>query len=389
MGTTRNRNRSLPMPPGSAVLQNASGTTISSTASSGSLLIESMTDVIGDSIPPPDHPWDHTILSYELQALTGPATFGLPTSRKVIYTNYARSAGLFGSHLSTGVPAISAQDYNTVASRSNPSRPSITPLSLIQDVVDLPRMLRDTGRLIRKPRKLMSQREIASANLMAQFGWMPLIRDIQDILDFGSTVDKRAAELRKLYDRGWIGRTIKLDHGSNSDSSTSDVNMGYSGITGVPPITSAWSRETNVRKWGSARWKLTTKPPFRPSDAAVLAQARELAAGLTPEGLIKGAWDVLPWTWLLDWFTKTGEFMLSYSNTIPAQLVSCCVMQETQTVYSYLRTDSQPAVGAEGYIRNTTQIRRVSVPTLINVSFPHIRGNDLSILGSLFIQRIK
>ncbi|DAD52010.1 TPA_asm: maturation protein, partial [ssRNA phage Gerhypos.4_43] len=388
-GVGRTRTRSLGTSAGTAVSHTKSGTVIDSRAGDGVYYTQTMHDIHGDPKPYPDHAMDTDLKRYDITPLNGDATTSNPTSWVTTYTNYVSNISYPLTHQSTNVSAISSADANLAAARSNPSRASLVPLTLLQDVVDLPKMIRDVGRTFKKPRSLMSAKELASHNLAAQFGWLPLIKDVQDLLDFGHTVHKRAGELRKLYDRGWIGRTIQLDHDSIRSHSSSDARLDL-GTSGVPHITVSYDTITSVSKWASVRWKLTTAPPYNPSDAEVLKQARRLASGLTPEGLAAGVWEVLPWTWLTDWFTHTGDYIRSNSNTIPATLTSCCVMKKSTTSRIYTRTDSTSSVtGGGGTVTIEAFDRQLKSPSLSTARFPHLSGKSLSILGSLFIQRAK
>jgi len=373
---------------GGYVWKSKTGSVLGTGTSSGLQSDGFMNDTIGDPPPPPDHPMNSSRYIDEVDGVTGFTVGPAPNLYRVEFNNYHVSGSTSKSHISHGLTANST-DYAAIAARTNPSRPGITPLTLLQDVKDLPRMIRDTGRLLRKPRKLMSAKELANANLMAQFGWLPLIRDVQDLMDLGSKIDKRHKELSKLYDRGWIGRTIELDKAHRVGQSSTDITIGPSGSGRLSP-SHKWVKTTDARKWGSSRWKLSYRPPHKPTDAQTLAMARRLTYGLTVEGLAKGAWDVLPWTWLLDWFTNTGDFLVSHSNTIPATLSSCCVMLEVNSTIVYTRTDPYTDVqGGEGTAKYSTKLRNVGHPTLLNASFPNISVNDLSILGSLFAQRLK
>jgi hypothetical protein len=366
-------------------------TLLGTTNSSGTAVKWNMTDVIGDPIPYPDHTMSLTKFEDYTIAFNGQRNRTISSGNRVVYSNFRSVLTTQLAHAAnaSSFDAVSS-DYNDVAAATNPSRPSITPLTLMQDVIDLPRMIRDSGRLLRTPRNLMNAKQLANANLLAQFGWLPLIGDLHAILDFGSTVQKRHGELAKLYDRGWIGRTVQLGTARFDDDSGKTPKLISTSQFGCEPSPSfRWSRTTHCRKWGSSRWKLSQRPPYRPSDAEVLAQAKRLASGMTVEGMARGLWEIMPWTWLLDWFTHTGGFIRSYSNTVPATLTSCCVMVEKRTESSFLRMDNTSVTGGEGTTSYISKSRGVGHPSLFNISLPNISANSMSILGSLFVQRLK
>jgi hypothetical protein len=283
-----------------------------------------------------------------------------------------------------------ATDAIVLASRTNPSRPGVTPLSLIQDLVELPKMLKDVGRLIRPPKRgkrfnPLSEKDLANQYLGAKFGWIPLIRDIQDLIDLQKHIHERSAELKRLYDSGGLKRTIKLGSYGNS---ASQLN--------VPLSTPAWMTHranihtsVTVKRWGSIRWKPTTLPSYYPADELRIKQAAALVSGMTYQGLMEGAWDVIPWTWLLGWFTNVREFATQHSNAIPATSGSSCIMtHRIQRRQFETTTLSSGLSGGDGFDVYERKERYVG-PGSLGANLPFINGSRLAILGALFVQRFK
>jgi hypothetical protein len=117
--------------------------------------------------------------------------------------------------------------------------------------------------------------------------------------------------------------------------------------------------------------------------------ATKAVSGLSVEGMAAGAWEVLPWSWLIDWFTNIGDFMLQNSNTIPASLAECCIMRKTVTVNRHIPFNLPAGVsGGEG-VQTLTNLSRIVGVAFPQAHLPFISAGRLSILGSLFIQRFK
>jgi len=291
-------------------------------------------------------------------------------------------------HLDIPHLALTINDYNAVLARTNPSRPMLTPLTTLQDLKDLPGMLKDTGRLLKQvgKGKGLSVKDIANQNLATQFGWLPLIDDVRKLLDLQTHIDRRSKELKRLYSAKGLKRRINLDTGS-----AEQVNprvLVHSGVTMASYKNVSYN--TRGRKWGTVRWKPLTHPPVADDTEARNKLARKLLLGLTQEGLYKGAWDVLPWTWLTDWFVNVGDFMLAHSNTVPAVASNVCIMLQQDTTIGFSRhADSTPwTTGGDGvaYYRTKNRYNGALAPL---ASIPFIGAGRLSILGSLFIQRFK
>jgi hypothetical protein len=294
----------------------------------------------------------------------------------------------FQSHGSVPNATISSTDYATVVARTNPSRPVVTPLTLIQDLVDIPRQLKDVGRLLKKGTKGLSAKDIANQNLGIQFGWLPLIQDVKDVLSLQSHIYRRVTELNRLYSSTGLKRRVTLDFGSAADSQKDIAVLAESAATVRCDI----DRFTSYTKWGTVRWIPDGPIPMHPSLMELNRQATKAVSGLSIEGLTQGTWDIIPWTWLIDWFVPIKTYMSQYSNTVPAHPQHVNVMSETVSQCTIRRsgtgTNNQFLTGLHGSTIFTTKTRGKTL--VINPSsVPFIGVQRLSILASLFIQRFK
>ncbi len=348
------------------------------------------TEICGDSVGRPV-----TDSSFELTRLDKSQCSGLiGTSRggpwEVHMDKYP--SGLYTSasfdHIATGAPPFTSRGATTLA-RTNPSRPNIVPFTIVQDLYDLPRMLRDVGKLIRTPRRLLSPKELANAHLGARFGWLPLINDVHTLLNVQQVIGSRAKELRRLYEGQGLRRKVTL--GSYSGNEHYRRWAMWSALW-TDVIYGDVSVYTKVREWGTVRWKPSSLPfpGWNPTDAELNQKARQLALGLTTEGVIKGAWDVLPWSWLVDWFTNASDYLSISSSTIPATPSALNTMRTTVTLGQHSLTSKLPGgVRDGGGLVTRTTLQRVPGVGFPTASLPTLDVSRLSILGSLFVQRFK
>jgi hypothetical protein len=282
---------------------------------------------------------------------------------------------------------VTSQDFATLKSRTNPSRPVVNPLTLIQDLVDIPRQLKDVGKLLRSPRKALNPREIANQNLAAQFGWLPLIDDAQKLLHLQDHIAKRVKEVHRLDSKSGLKRRIKLDSNTLVDE-LPNVPMATDFLAGN--IYAHFKRRQDTTKWGTIRWKPTSLPPYGSQDIERISQIRRVAQGLTVEGLFQGAWDLIPWTWVTDWFVDVGSYITSTSNTIPADASHVNVMQHI-TCYTDVTKGSSSSSHIppfNGKLIAESKARSANTAPFA-VRIPFIGLRRLSILGSLFAQRFK
>jgi len=270
--------------------------------------------------------------------------------------------------------------------RTNPSRPDLNPLLLLQDIVDIPAQLKDVGRLIKTPKKdLLTPKEVANQYLGASFGWLPLFKDVQDLFELQSHIHKRIMELQKLYSGKGLRRRLHL-----GEWHTESSNRVLFGGTNSCSFFGRESINSQTVRWGTVRWKPSViYSRSQPSDAEIINQAKRASIGLSVEGVLQGAWELIPWTWVLDWFTNVGHFALQYSNTVPASPTEACIM--TQSIASYRWDNPVLPLGLSGGYGDATytSLDRYVGSGTISASLPFIGWERLSILSALFVQRFQ
>ena len=303
---------------------------------------------------------------------------------KVVWKDfwYDRQYLLALGHNSTS--ALPAGLGAVIRARTNPSRPNVTPLTIAQDLYELPKMLKDVGKLLRTPKKLLSPKELANFHLGARFGWIPLIKDVSALLHTQDYLNARIKELHRLYDSGGLGRTIQLgsDHVVSGGIESLESNLIQ--------VRGSVSQGTSMKYWGSIKWR-PNQPTIghNPNDAEIIRQAKLVAGGLTPEGLIQGAWDLLPWSWMVDWFSNAGDWLTQNSYSVPATPASTCVMVERNTVYQHTVLSSPPGFRDHGGVGLISSKQRTVSNGSLAARIPMIDSGRLSVLGSLFVQRFK
>lgn len=326
--------------------------------------------------------WDGSFLL----PLNGEVVTALPSVQR--YTEFKSSAPYtLRSHLTTDMPSA-AVDATKLLAKTNPSRVEVAPLSLIQDMIDLPKMLKDLNKLRKSPRSILTPKQLANQNLAFQFGWLPFVNDISKLLHFQKFVDQRSNELQRLYSKGGLKRRMSLGSAGAETQGVTTLESSI-GLT----IFAKYGKFTSSRRWGTVRWIPTGLPPWSPKDGKYIDEARHLVSGFTINGLNAGAWDLLPWSFIVDWFTNSGEFMQANLNTIPVTHGPCNIMTESTTLIAFNRLgsggDNLAITGGSGLASFHTKKRDVIVAGDFSASMPHIGAQKLSILASLFVQRFK
>lgn len=286
------------------------------------------------------------------------------------------------SHLNTTSQTDSTYASRTLA-RTNPSRASIEAVINGIELREIPSLIKDTAdyrisKLYKyiSPSKFRLLKRAAKLHLMWSFGIAPLISDLAKLPQFQDLVDQRIDELERLRTRG-LRRTITLDR-----LSATDVALNEPIWTSNGTIRADRYKYTDVTIRGHVRWyahpHLLTK-----SDDEMRALAKKVIAGLSID--FGTAYELIPWSWLVDYFTNLGSIVAASKNTVSASHSSVRIMRHTRTrSYSRNHTGSPTLSMTPGYCEHETKTRRLASPSL-SAHLGLLEAPQLSILGSLSI----
>lgn len=332
---------------------------------------------------------EHTRLGH-IRPLAGERNIGSGKYKR--YTNFVSPVheSVSRTHATLSMPSTSSDAVKLIA-RSNPSRPTVSVFNFIYELKDLPGMLKDVWAFKSGVKSaIRSHRDFANHQLSLQMGWAPMISDLMKMSEFSVNVDRKVDELQRLYSKGGLKRRIRLGQYSANEQ-TNAVTIA-SGIG--DSIVCKVNKQTNAIRWGTIRWTPTSLPRVSPGDAANFRKyARALVLGDTggPLGPLRmsNLWNAIPWSWLIDWFTNVGDYMIAYDNSVPCTHSTPCIMTQTQTAISWTRIDSYTDYkGGDGASTYITKERVVTSGSL-QASLPFLSGRQLSILSGLALQRIR
>lgn len=303
-------------------------------------------------------------------------TFGFYTHHNVILDH-----GIGWSNTVAGAPSDSAS-VTMLLARTNPSQPYVDPGLLLQDIYDLPKMVKDIGFYVMGGRKKPSAKMAANGYLSWNFGWAPLVGDLQKLLQFQTAVEKRKAQLLKLA-KGGLHRRITVFTGK----ATSQNQRYAPAVYGPSPLVNV-AYTTTTKKWASVVYRPTSDTPkLDASNVDRIANDLVFGRNLSPSTI----WQLMPWTWLEDWFTTFGDFLAASRNAIATIPTDICVMTHDNTritgVYPVdaagVRFDIVGGTGVDHKVRHVS----FAGPS-IELRFPFLGGEQLSTLSALAIQRL-
>jgi hypothetical protein len=310
-------------------------------------------------------------------------TFSVSVDR-VVYDAFTMTAlpSVLTSMTPIGAPSGWLLD---LVAGTNPSRPVVNIPELVEDIVDLPKAIKGLGDLILNPASKMNPKGFAGEYLGVQFGWLPLIEDLTKLLDFQSYAIKRNKELNQLYSGKGLRRRLKFSDDTTVTAVSGQTSISTSLITLQSSVTV--KRET----WGTIHWYPTTPPSYHPSDTDLNRLSTRLVLGATPEAMANGLWKVIPWTWMIGWFTNLGKYTLAHSWTVPADHGSGCFMSQATGTWSaggVTTTNTKSgSLSGSGTATRTVKTRGVSSTVTVGANMPYLDMFRLSILGALFVQK--
>lgn len=170
--------------------------------------------------------------------------------------------------------------------------------------------------------QLRNLRDAGGLYLNAEFGWKPLLSDIRRFLRLTHNLQRRLTQLARNN-----GKWVRVGGPVSSERTvleTWDVpipaNLGWPHISpnptgyfyGARPSTAAGSQYVESEIWFSGCFRYYMPEFSQALDISPLNAATRRMYGLniTPSLL----WNLMPWSWLVDWFTNVGDIMSNLSD---------------------------------------------------------------------------
>lgn len=256
--------------------------------------------------------------------------------------------------------------------------------------------------------RLFSLRNVGREHLNVEFGWAPLLKDIQDLIKVTLEFEKRYKQLVKqsgvpVRRRGQIDVDNPLSTNTVTKGSHHSVPTlnGYLYEFATAPETKTTSFTSSKKHLFSAKFVY-----FLPASSKDGIDDRHRAAmlrilygiDLSP----RTVWNLMPWSWLVDWFTNIGD---NISNAVEASLdnlvaeYAYCTgfYQDVMdvTVSGVCKVDNQLGGLRQQYYPYTTRYRRIRTviertkasPYGFEFTIPTLSEKRKAILAALLLTR--
>lgn len=335
-----------------------------------------------------DHDFNMERITRSIQGLNGLRYISYPTKYRS-YKNYdCHGNRVVDAHINLGWPNV-AQIDAAVRARSNPNRPVVSVPTFIAEAKDFINPIRLAGQVALKKKKLSKVlrrkgriKESADAYLSYKFAIEPTIRDLASLVGAQASISKRMEELDRLASNGGLRRRVRVFTGTGSTNGDIAIESGL-GIVFRNRIMTM----TTAESWGTIRWKPIGSPAYK-NDKEKAELAARLVLGMNAENLVATAWELFPWSFMIDWFSNVGDLITAANNTVPVEASSVNCMQHRMTSSSWSRADYENDFsGGTALFTRETKRRDVSFGPGLTLSLPLLSGGQLSILGALSASR--
>lgn len=222
------------------------------------------------------------------------------------------------------------QYYATGYARTRPDKREADVSVFIAELRQLPTLP------LRLFNRLRSIKALGSEYLNVQFGWAPLVRDIQAMYGLQQKIGKRLKQLRD-ENRKIIRRTATIERTASHNFVDGGTSWPFYGLSTLPPnyLTGSGSH-SKLTAERSRVWFVGKYIYYLPDDLDHQWDARARRAlfgfGVTP-GIL---WQALPWSWLIGWFSNLQDVLNNLSPGPLDGLTLTAGYTMKQTVYTEL-----------------------------------------------------
>lgn len=324
----------------------------------------------------------------------------------------------------SSVEGSASSHYASGYSRARPGNPVASLGQFLVELRDLPQIplkkaFKGRGRSLSAPfargvpiqevprilfKRLDGFRGLGSEYLNVVFGWAPFVRDLQQMYNLWKTLDKRLAQLVRENGK-YIRRRATIQDDTVNSQTEQVYNLPFVNVLGSPPnymtgrTQYTVTTRTKTKIWFSGSFRYYV-PDIGSSQWTTRATAALFGALPTPELL----WEVLPWSWLIDWFSNIGDVVSNASVNAVDNLTTrysfimkhvTTSSEATSVVWADAKHSTQDSWNACSSTFQSRKILETKVrvgggnPFGLNVSLPSLSPRQFGILAALGLSRQK
>jgi hypothetical protein len=231
---------------------------------------------------------------------------------------------------------------------------------------------------------------LANATLSWKWGLAPLISDLRKLLRFQELVEARFKTLDRLRKGETLRKRVNLDSGSKKVKSGRFVVQSWQVL-----FDGYWDDHYTHEVWGTVQWYTPSWSGLaKATDRELMARAKSTVAGMNSRSATMALWELVPWSWLADWFSNVGDIIAACGNSTDLQFRGLCIMQHMTATRQLMHNDLhwydyelelEPLVVHREKKYRFANVFPIAFPSL---RLPVLTNSQLSIVGSLGVLRI-
>jgi hypothetical protein len=300
----------------------------------------------------------------------------------------------------------SLDEYGTHAiAQCSPSKPSVDLATALGEFFKdgIPKIIGGTLTEWRALSTSDRRKAIGDEYLNVEFGWKPLMNDLRDFCRnvgrTGSNFENYESNSRKVVRRRYNFPEEKKTSVTLVREGTSPWYSPSISSFDEPPSSprgQVWrTDEVTTRRWFSGAFTYFVPPPntgVRNEIARGFQYARKtLGLSLTPDTI----WNLAPWSWAVDWFGSTGDFLSNWTDwAIDGQVLLYGYIMEHKIhkrTYTYLGPTGLVGIPrpADVIYVVETKVRRPATPYGFGFRWEDMSNRQKAIIAALGISRGK
>lgn len=288
-----------------------------------------------------------------------------------------------------------------VLANSSPANSEVNLPQFLGELKDLPGMVKGWGDFFNPKKKAQAgemakvlrnsgAEAVANGFLTWKWGLAPLISDLRKLLKFQELAEARFKQLDKLRKGQTLRRRVQLDSGSKNTESGRFVVQSWQVL-----FDGYWKDHYTNNVWGTVQWYTPNWSGLAKStDRELMARAKSIVAGMNTRSATIALWELVPWSWLTDWFSNVGDIIAACGNSTDLDWRGLCIMQHCTVERRLMHNDLHwydYELSMEPLIVNREKKFRFA--NVYPIAFPLLRlpiltSGKLSIIGSLGVLRL-
>ena len=210
-----------------------------------------------------------------------------------------------------------------VVAATNPQAPDVNVPQFLGELKEIPQTIRSFGNMLIEKTFV---KKTGDLYVMYRWGLAPLISDLAKLFNLQRSLDRRLRDINEMAKGKNMRKRVRLDNFRNTIYKD-NVAFNSLGVSLSATQTTHYEGEA----WGSIEWYLPSWSPYRHlSESELKNQICKDALGINSFSMLAAIWELIPWSWLIDWFTNVGDLLKANHNSYWMTYRKLCIMKHTK-----------------------------------------------------------